>query len=62
MRLPAAMVELRGLVPWADTHGKQWVSTVLSAVEPADLRKLIHLLASPQVPCAAHNIIAAGRR
>ena len=56
------MVELRGLVPWADTHGKQWVSTVLSAVESADLRKLFRLLASPQAPYAAHIIKQSAAR
>ena len=42
------LVHLEGLAPWADAHGKQRVSAVLSSVVPSDLRKLC-LLASPQI-------------
>ena len=43
------MVEATGFAPWADAHGKQRVSAVLSSVDTSDLRKLC-LLASPQFP------------
>ena len=33
------VVEVTGLAPWADAHGKQRVSAVLSEVEPSDLRR-----------------------
>ena len=43
------LVEVTGLAPWADAHGKQRVSAVLSSVDTSDLRKLC-LLASPRIP------------
>ena len=43
------LVEVTGLAPWADAHGKQRLSAVLSSVDTSDLRKLC-LLASPQFP------------
>ena len=34
------LVLTTGLAPWAVAHGKQWVSTVLSAVDSADFPPL----------------------
>ena len=34
------LVHLEGLAPWADAHGKQRVSAVLSAVDSADFPPL----------------------
>ena len=43
--LPFMLVEATGFAPWADAHGKQRVTAVLSSVETSDLRNL-WLLAS----------------
>ncbi len=39
----------------SSAHGKQWVATVLTAVEPAALRKHKCLLASPRVLIASYQ-------
>ena len=45
--LPFMLVEATGFAPWADAHGKQRVTAVLSSVEASDPQPLVACVSPP---------------